>query len=210
MQPTVESPSPVYRPVPSPSSAGLALLGLLLALPTAASAQSRTFSAQRASAIQFVSDAPLERMTGRSGALSGQISLDPSNLSNVSGEFSVPVRSLRTGIDLRDEHLRSDSWLDAERNPNITLEISSMEGASSLPANEPTQVRLRGSFTIHGVSRPVTINATVRWIPDENELRAQARFTVRLTDHDISVPAPVRLKVANEIAVNVRLVAAAG
>ena len=88
---------------------------------------------------------------------------------------------------------------------NITLEITGVEGASSLQPNSATRVRLRGNFNIHGVSRPVTINATVRWIPDSNELRAQARFTVRLTDHNISVPAPVRLKVANEITVNVRL-----
>lgn len=188
--------------------AALALLVTPLATSTA-SAQRRTVSAGRGSGIQFVSDAPLERMTGRSSSLSGDFTFDPSNLSNVSGTMSVPVRSLRTGIDLRDEHLRGSSWLDASRCPDISLEVTGIEGASSLEPNTATRVRLRGNFTMHCVSRPVTINATIRWIPDRNELRAQARFQVTLTDHDVSVPAPVRLKVANDIRVNVRLRASA-
>lgn len=184
--------------------AALALLVTPLAT-SSASAQSRTVSAQRGSGIQFVSDAPLERMTGRSSSLTGDFTFDPNNLSNVSGTLRVPVRSLRTGIDLRDEHLRGDTWLDAQRCPDISLEVTGIEGASSLQPNTATRVRLRGNFTVHCVSRPVTINATLRWIPDSNELRAQARFEVTLTEHNISVPAPVRLKVANTLQVNARL-----
>ncbi len=188
----------------------LLALAALLAVPAMASAQRRTAAVGRGSGIQFVSDAPLERMTGRSSSLTGELSFDPADLSNVSGTLSVPVASLRTGIDLRDEHLRGDSWLDAARNPNITLEISGVEGATRLEPNTATRLRLRGTFNLHGVARPVTINATVRWIPDSNQVRAQARFTVRLTDHNISVPAPVRLKVSNDIVVNVRLNARVG
>ncbi|MGE0788095.1 MAG: YceI family protein [Sandaracinaceae bacterium] len=189
----------------------MAFLALCAAIPSGASAQRATFSAGRGSRIQFVSDAPLERMTGTTSGLSGDITWDPSNLSQVSGTFTVPVTSLRTGIDLRDEHLRGDSWLDAGRFPNLTLEVERVEGATRLEPNSATRIRLHGSFTVHGVSRPVVVNATVRYIPGEHpEIRAQGRFTVRLTDHNISVPAPVRLKVSNEIVVNVSLRARAG
>jgi len=65
----------------------------------------------------------------------------------------------------------------------------------------------------------VVANATVRFIPLNDELRSQridgdvihgqASFRIQLTDYNVSVPLPVRLKVANEIRVNVTLRAVA-
>ncbi len=40
---------------------------------------------------------------------------------------------------------------------------------------------------------------------DGDVIRAQASFRIRLTDYNVSVPLPVRLKVANEIRVNVTI-----
>mgnify|MGYP001628073767 FL=1 len=69
------------------------------------------------------------------------------------------------------------------------------------------------------MTRDVVANARVRLIPLNDELRAaritgdviraQASFRVQLTDYDVSVPLPVRLKVANEIRVNVTIRAVA-
>lgn len=206
---------------PSRSIRSLALLlGALFAaallVPSAsASAQSRSFTVASGSRIQFVSDAPLERITGASSSVSGSFSVDPSQLSSASGTVRVPVRSIRTGIDLRDEHLRGDGWLDAGRFPDATLEITGVEGASSLRAGEVVRVTIRGRFTIHGVTRDVTASAQVRWMPASDELRvqgvegdlirAQASFEVSLPDYGISVNPLVRLKVSDTIRVNVTL-----
>ena len=198
------------------SSLGLAL-ALGLAFATTASAQSRTFRIRNdgGSRIQFISDAPLETITGVSSHVTGTVNVDPSDLSTARATVAVRVASIRTGVDLRDEHLRSPNWLDARRNPNATFEITRVEGASSLRPNQSTRVRLRGRFSLHGVTRNVVANARVRLIPvtaemranhiDGDVIRAQASFRVRLTDYNISVPLPVRLKVANEIRVNVTI-----
>lgn len=180
---------------------------LALAFAPSASAQVRSFEVQRASRVEFVSDAPLETITGRSSQVRGEIRLDPSDLSTASGTIRVPVASLRTGNDLRDEHLRDDGWLDAERFPDATFEITRFEGASELQPNRPTRLRLRGRFTVHGVTRDVVANVNVRHTGDE--LRGTATFNLELTDYDVSVPLPVRLKVSNEIRVNVTLRASA-
>jgi polyisoprenoid-binding protein YceI len=195
----------------------VALLGLGLTLTTAASAQSRSFAVRNdgGSRIQFVSDAPLETITGVSSHVTGDLQVDPANLSSARGTIRVRIATLRTGIDLRDEHLRAENWLDANRYPDATFEITGVEGAQRLEPNQPTRVRLRGRFSLHGVTRDVVANATVRFVPLDDELRAaringdvvrgQANFTIRLEDYNVSVPAIVRLKVANEIRVNVTL-----
>ncbi len=184
-----------------------------------ASAQARTFTvASSGNRIQFVSDAPLERITGVTSSVSGSFSVDPADLSTLRGTIRVPVASLRTGIELRDEHLRGEGWLDATRFPDATLELVGVEGASALRPNEVARVTLRGRFTIHGVSREITASAQVRWLPASDELRAQGitgdfvraqvSFDVSLPEFGISVNPLVRLKVSDTIRVNVTLRAA--
>lgn len=199
---------------------GGGLLWLLATLAVAftassASAQAREFRVTSGSRMQFVSDAPLERTTGVSTTMSGNVTVDPTNLSTARGSVSVPINSIHTGSDLRDEHLHGEGWLDAGRFPNATLEITSVEGATALTPGAVTRVTIRGHFTVHGVTHDVTAQAQVRWMPASDELRAegvtgdliraQASFTVNLPDHNVSVNPLVRLKVSDTIRVNVTI-----
>ena len=198
-----------------------ALAGSIIAGGSVASAQARTFNIRNdgGSRIQFISDAPLETITGVSSNVTGSVQVDPNDLAHTHGTVQVRVASIRTGVDLRDEHLRSDNWLDAGRFANATFEITSVEGAQRLSPNQVTNVRIHGHFSIHGVTHDIVANARVRLIPLTDELRsqhidgdvirAQASFRVLLTDYNVSVPLPVRLKVSNEIRVNVTIRAVA-
>lgn len=202
------------RPTTTPVFVASLIVGSLVAFaPSSASAQGRTFSATTGSRIQFVSDAPLERITGTSSTVSGDITVNPADLSSVSGSIRVPVSSIRTGDDLRDDHLRSDSWLDAAGHPDAVFEITSVEGASSLTPGEVTRVTLHGRFSIHGRTRDITASAQIRYIPaaDGNPdlIRAQARFIISLPDFGVSVNPLVRLKVSDTISVNVTIRCAA-
>jgi polyisoprenoid-binding protein YceI len=210
-----------HRPL-ALSALALAALGLASFLaPPSADAQSRTFRIQRGggSRIQWVSDAPLERITGVSDGVTGELSLDPANLASARGTVNVEIASIRTGLDLRDEHLRGPDWLDAGRHPRATLEITGVEGASELRAGEVQRVTIRGRFTLHGVTRDITASAQVRLQPLNDELRAQgvrgdlvraqASFDVELSDYQVSISAPVRLKVSNTIRINVTIRAVA-
>ena len=188
----------------------LALVGSSLGLaPTFAKAESLTFriSENGASKATFISDAPLETMKGETGRVSGKVSFDPSNISEVQGTFKIPVASIRTGSDLRDEHLAGDGWLDAKKHPHATFEISKLvKGPKELKEGKSAKVKVEGKFTVHGVTQTKVADGTVRWAPSDKEaLRIQASFKLALEDHDVSVPSIVRLKVANEIVVNVDL-----
>jgi len=178
-------------------------------LPAISSADSSTFvvRADGKSHVTFVSDAPLETMTGKSSKVTGTLSVDPADITKTSGSFEVPVVSLRTGNDLRDEHLQGDGWLDAKNNPKVHFEITEIvlgkKASSALEKNKDTKVQVNGKLTAHGITRPVTTHGTVHW--SDTALLIKAEFTLKLEDHQVSVPSIVRLKVANEIDVSVDL-----
>lgn len=213
----------VSKPTRTKFTASLAAFAMTMLALTGVSdayAQARGFHVVSGCRMQFVSDAPLERTTGVSTTMTGDIQIDPANLAGSHGRIQVPIASIRTGSDLRDEHLRGPNWLDAGRNPNAIFEITSVEGATALVAGQVTRVTLVGTFTVHGVSHAMRAQAQVRWMPHSPELegqgihgdliRAQASFTVNLPDHNVSVNPLVRLKISDQIRVNVTLRATSG
>jgi len=189
------------------------ILAVCMAVPAFAGADSTTFRVRNdgKSKATFVSDAPLETMVGKTSKVTGTVTVDPADITKTKGSFKVPVKSLRTDNDLRDEHLQGDGWLDAKKNPNIHFQITEVvlgkKGSKELKMNKATKAQVNGKFTAHGITKPVTAKGTVNW--SGGSLRIQADFTAKLEDHQISVPSIVRLKVANEIAVSVDLLAVA-
>jgi polyisoprenoid-binding protein YceI len=161
------------------------------------------------SSATFVSDAPLDTMVGKTSKVSGTLVVDPQDITKTKGSFKVPVVSLRTGNELRDEHLQGDGWLDAKKYPLIEFEITEVvlgkKDSKELKKNKETKVQVKGKLTAHGVTKVVTTNGTVKWSDDA--LRIKSKFTAILEDHQISVPAIVRLKLANEMQVSVDLIA---
>ncbi|MFK8002791.1 MAG: YceI family protein [Polyangiales bacterium] len=179
--------------------AALALAGASSA--SIASAQARNFGIDRARTT-FTSSAQLETINGISSTASGTFSVDPANLSATSGTITVPVASIGTGIDERDEHLRSPQWLNAAAHPNATFEITSIRGASSLTANQDANLQVVGRFTIHGQTHNVTARVRAKW-DGSTGLRLRARFTIELDDYGVSIPSVVQAKVSNEISIQI-------
>ena len=184
---------------------------LPLVIQTAASAQVRTYKVEEGgeNKIQFVSDAPLERFTGTSSKLSGEIKLDPQKAAQTKADIRVKMNSFKTGIALRDEHFQSENWLDAKKFPECKFVITKVSGVDALKPGTPAEATVTGKFTLHGITKDVTAQAKIRLVPAEGgkpeSLRVQATFKVKLEDHKVSIPSIVALKVSPEIQVNVDL-----
>jgi polyisoprenoid-binding protein YceI len=192
----------------------LACLSVSALSAQSALAQARTFKLDASgNKIQFVSDATLEKITGVSTNASGDLTVDPEKPAQAKGTFVVPVASIRTGVELRDDHLKGDTWLDAKKTPHIEFTITKVSGVEKLLANQSQDCTVTGNFTMHGVTKEVTTKAKVRWVPGaaggKDTMRIVASFTVKLEQHNVSVPSIVKLKVAPEIQVNVDLHATA-
>ncbi len=68
---------------------------------------------------------------------------------------TVQVASVDTGEPQRDAHLRSDDFFDAENLPEIAFQSTSI-----VPTSDE-EFEITGDFTIHGVTRPITLAATL-------------------------------------------------
>ena len=91
----------------------------------------------------------MSRVRGTFSEVSGQI-VTAADASLCTAAATIAVSSVSTGNDMRDAHLRSADFFDAECYPAMTFASTGLR-----PANE-TGV-LSGDLTIHGVTRPVEL-----------------------------------------------------
>ena len=185
----------------------IAGLGLLV-LTTSVYAGSRTSMVvprgDTESRVQFVSDAPLEKITGVGDGVSGAVQFDPSAVKATKGTLTLDVASIKTNLALRDEHLQGPDWLDAKKYPKIKFTIAKVEGSDALAPNRTQELKVKGKLFMHGVTRDEVATAKVRWVPADG-VHVRAEFNVNLTRYNISVPSLVRLKVSDEINLNIML-----
>jgi polyisoprenoid-binding protein YceI len=80
----------------------------------------------------------------------------------VTGRIDVKAASVDTGLGKRDEDLRSPSFFDVEKYPNITVAVSGGE-----PTGEDT-VRLHADLTAKGITAPLLLEAVVEVLEDGN------------------------------------------
>jgi len=152
--------------------------------------------------ITFKSEAPLEDIIGTTNQLTGYLMFDPADPSRGgSGELSIPVASLNTGIPMRDEHLHGADWLAAETYPNMTLKIENIGNVSKASSTKDAvtyTLTVNGELSMHGRTKNVTFPARITYLK-ENEmtrqrmpgdlLAARAEFAVSLADFGVTGPA---------------------
>lgn len=81
----------------------------------------------------------------------GTIVLDRENPAASSVEATIDATTLNTNDDQRDAHVRSADFLDVEKFPTITFRSSKVTAAGN------GDWKVEGTLTIHGVSKPVTL-----------------------------------------------------
>jgi polyisoprenoid-binding protein YceI len=175
--------------------------GLAAALGSAAAQDSGTLFHVGTSAkhtnIAFVSEAEIETIHGTTNDMSGTFFVNFEELKGKTN-LKIPVAGLRTGIATRDEHLRSDVWLDAEQFPEITLTSSEIVLTAKNAERGIYEAAVDGKLTVHGVSKERSFAATVIKLPesvskrlgDGEWVKITAKFDVKLSDHDVAIPNP--------------------
>jgi polyisoprenoid-binding protein YceI len=89
---------------------------------------------------------------GKFADVDGTLLLDEENPANSSGLFTVMAASLNTGVQKRDDHLRSADFFDAETYPAMTFQSTRVEPAGG------DDYRVTGNLTIRGTTRPITFD----------------------------------------------------
>jgi polyisoprenoid-binding protein YceI len=94
------------------------------------------------------------RVRGRFQDFAGTIRIDRAHPERSSVEFSIDAASIDTDVADRDAHLKSADFFDVENFPKITFVSSRIQ-----PAGED-RYDVSGTFTMRGVSKPITLPVT--------------------------------------------------
>lgn len=156
-------------------------------LAVAASGSKKVTLSDRVGKNQFtwISEAPLENIKGTAEGVTGALTLDPKNLSSIRGTITTQVATMKTGNTTRDNHLESDQWLDAAKYPTISFTISSVSGVK-VAGNTATGTAT-GQFTMHGVSKTVSIPFKLTYLDASAKTAARAPGDLVMISADFSV-----------------------
>ncbi len=94
-------------------------------------------------------------VVGLFNKVSGTLSFDPLNVAASAVEVEIDASAIYTGVERRDNHLRSPDFLDVENYPTITFKSARVEPAGL------DHAWVHGSLTMRGITRPVMLD--VRW-----------------------------------------------
>jgi len=143
----------------------------------------------------FYSEARFENITGLTNDVWGKVSFDLKDVkSTLKGEVSISTSSIKTGIEKRDEHLRSVSWLNSEKYPNITFKIKEITQVDQIEDNM-LKIVLLGEFTLRGKTNLVYANTTMKYLLESETTKkimpgdlisVVASFDIKLSDFGIT------------------------
>lgn len=140
-------------------------------------------------------------ITGRFDQVSGEFELVPENLAKSRISVEIPITSMSTGVAKLDTHLQGPDFFDAEKFPTASFKSSMVHVVSE------KELHVMGNLTIHGVSKPVTLNVTVNKMA-EHPMRKipaagfDASVTIKRSDFGIGAYVPA---VSDEVTIRITL-----
>jgi polyisoprenoid-binding protein YceI len=131
----------------------VALIGAALPFVITSAIANETYKFDQAhSTIGFKVRHFLGAAVGKFRQFDGTIELDRDHPENSSVTARIAARSIDTGIAKRDDHLRSSEFFDAAKFPEIRFKSRNVKKTG------PQSGDITGDFTMHGVTRPITLH----------------------------------------------------
>ena len=127
---------------------------LFLTVLTNAAAQKTTwgFDGSHAKVGFSISHFGISETEGKFTRFNGTVLSERPDFSDAKINFSIEVASINTEDAKRDEHLRSADFFDVAKYPSISFNSHSL-----VPAGK-NKYKLTGSFTMHGITRDITLD----------------------------------------------------
>lgn len=152
----------------------------------------------------------IENFTAVTNKITGTIVFDPAARTG-SADLSVDGASIKTGVTLRDEHMRSKDWFNFGANPRITFKTTSVRYVSG------DNYRVTGNLTMNGVTKAVTTTARVKLTPANDATKASGiagdalavslKFNVKLSEFGVKHMAVQAGRVQDTLPVTFKLIA---
>lgn len=134
-------------------SAALVIAGSLAALPAAAADYMIDTKGAHASINFKIKHLGYSWLTGRFDKFSGMFSFDENAPDKASISVEIDTNSVNSNHAERDKHIRSADFLDVAKFPTASFKSTAVK-----PSADGKAV-VEGELTLHGVTKPVTIEA---------------------------------------------------
>jgi len=147
------------------------LLALLLLAPFSAPAETYKIDSAH-SQIAFSLHQFVSSVRGEFHRFSGTIEVDRDHPERSSVTARISVGSIDTKIQKRDHHLLSAEFFDAAKFPEITFKSRSVKRTGENSGD------IAGDFTMHGVTKPMTLHVKLATPPSGQSLPERTRWIV--------------------------------
>jgi polyisoprenoid-binding protein YceI len=155
--------------------AGILLLGWKLS-----AAETYNIDPAHSSVGFGVSHMVINTVHGKFNEFAGTIGLEGSTLKSATG--TIQAKSIDTGIEKRDTHLKSPDFFDVAKFPTITFKSKRAE-------KQGAETVLVGDFTMHGVTKelslPVTLKGPIKDPRGDTRIGLQARTKLSRADYGL-------------------------
>lgn len=100
--------------------------------------------------------------------------------------FAVPMTTVSTGIELRDDHM-NEHYVEVAKYPDVTMKIP--KASVQWPANvgDSTSGKVSGTFNVHGVDLPTEVSYTIK--KGKTSSKVTAKFAFDTAKAGITIPA---------------------
>ena len=196
-------------PHPSFVRKALHLAGALLLSATGLLADSRAYqiAPDPKNSVEFHAEDSYDAFDGRTHKVTGAINADPAKPGDSTVEVTIDMGSLDTANALRNREMK-EIYLETAKFPTCAFKSASVAAPDSIAPNTPADIKVTGDFTLHGVTKRLTIPVRVVLIPD-GRIHATSSFNVHMPDFGINVPNNILVTVNNDVPVRLDLFAVA-
>lgn len=133
------------------------------------------------------------------GQVDGTLVYDEAAPTKATVEVTLPLAGLDTFVPKLDEHLKSADFLDAAKYPTVTFKSTKVTSAGK------DKLKVTGDLTVHGVTKPVTLDVTVNKVGPHPMMKVQtagfdATATIKRSDFGVGAYVP---NVSDEIKIRI-------
>jgi polyisoprenoid-binding protein YceI len=138
------------------------------------------------SAAQFsVRHLGISTVRGTFTKVSGDVNYTPSEPTKSSVSVTIEAASVDTRVEMRDNDVRSEHFLDVVKYPTINFKSKSVKPTG------PGKLLVTGDLTIHGVTKEVTLDVSGPSAPIKNPMgpgeRTGASATTKINRQDFGM-----------------------
>jgi polyisoprenoid-binding protein YceI len=151
--------------------------------------------------VEFTLGALLHTVHGTFRLKRGEMRFDPAG-GSASGELVVDAASAESGDSARDKNMHK-TVLESARYPEIVFRPDRVLG--KVAAQGASQVRLHGTFSIHGAEHEVEMPAEVE--AGDGQYRATVKFAVPFVEWGMKDPSTLFLRVEKHVDITIHTVA---